>query len=150
MPFRRATNQDLATLSAIAQRSKAHWGYPAAWLDAWRASLTLRPADLERFRIELLDEQGVVGFIAVRPSKPHAELEHLWLLPAAHGRGYGRTLVEHACALAREAGARTLQIDSDPYAEPFYRHMGARMIGKTPAAMAEAPERYLPRLEIAL
>jgi predicted N-acetyltransferase YhbS len=45
------------------------------------------------------------------------------------GRGIGRALFLHAVNKARELGARTLYIESDPNAEGFYLRMGANRVG---------------------
>ena len=41
--IRRARGREAAALSALAMRSKAHWGYDAAFMAACRAELTLTP-----------------------------------------------------------------------------------------------------------
>ena len=46
MEIRPASAGEAAALSALALRSKAHWGYDAAFLDACRAELTLRDDEL--------------------------------------------------------------------------------------------------------
>jgi GNAT superfamily N-acetyltransferase len=51
------------------------------------------------------------------------------VLPDAMGRGVGRSLFLHALERARELGCRELEIESDPNAEGFYQHMGARRVG---------------------
>ena len=45
-------------LSELALRSKGHWGYDQAFLDACRAELTLAPEDLERQRITVAERNG--------------------------------------------------------------------------------------------
>src|SRR5438128_97160 len=37
----RARSTDAAKLSAIARAAKAHWGYPAHWLERWCEQLTI-------------------------------------------------------------------------------------------------------------
>jgi GNAT superfamily N-acetyltransferase len=67
----------------------------------------------------------------------------MWVLPDWIGRGAGRALLCHAIEHLRADGARTLRIESDPYAEGFYVHMGARRVGEAPST----PEgRTLPVL----
>jgi len=71
------------------------------------------------------------------------ELEHCWVLPARIGHGVGARLLAHALATSRAARARTLSIASDPFAEGFYRRMGARPAGTVPSTPRG---RTLPRL----
>ena len=56
--------------------------------------------------------------------------------------------MRHAIATARASGARTLRIEADPYAEPFYQAMGAMRIGETPSG--SIPGRMLPLLHLTL
>jgi GNAT superfamily N-acetyltransferase len=72
-------------------------------------------------------------------------MEHLWLRPAWAGRGIGRSLFEHAVRTARLRGARNVTIESDPHAEGFYLHMGARRVGEV-AADVDGARRRLPKL----
>ena len=68
--------------------------------------------------------------------------------PDAIGRGHGRRLWCHAVALARALGAWRMRIESDPFAEPFYRAMGAERIGE--AASDAIPGRLIPLLVLAV
>ena len=81
-------------------------------------------------------------------SRPDAELEHLWVYPPAIGRGVGRRLFQAVAEEARRIGARRIALNSDPYAEAFYRRLGAVRIGDHP--VAEIPGRVLPRLAFSL
>jgi GNAT superfamily N-acetyltransferase len=65
------------------------------------------------------------------------------------GKGAGRQLFEFAEALARAAGAGRIAVESDPHAEDFYVHMGAKRYGQVPAPI-DGRERFLPLLEKAL
>jgi GNAT superfamily N-acetyltransferase len=85
----------------------------------------------------------VVGFYALSGRAPVMELEHCWVLPVLIGHGIGARLLEHAAATCRATRARTLSIASDPFAEGFYRRMGARPAGAVPSTPRG---RTLPRL----
>src|SRR4051812_43748920 len=91
------------------------------------------------------------GAALLRPDEKQgdAQLDHLWVLPSMVGQGIGRALFGHAETLARQQGATRLWVESDPHAEPFYRHMGMTVFGQRPAAMDDQP-RTLPLLEKAL
>ena len=75
----------------------------------------------------------MVGFYALSGGPPMMELEHCWVLPAVIGRGLGARLLDHAAATCRAMRGRTLRIASDPFAEGFYRRMGARPAGTVPS-----------------
>jgi hypothetical protein len=58
----RAGRKDEARwLSELALRSKGHWGYDQAFLDACRAELTLTPQDVEVQRVTVA-ERDALGF----------------------------------------------------------------------------------------
>lgn len=92
-------------------------------------------------------DDGIVGVIALSFDRDRAEVEHLWVDPDAMGEGLGRALFEEAAALARERGAKRIDIDADPNAERFYEKLGARRVGATPS---HPPGRSLPRLVFTL
>ena len=131
-------------LSALALRSKGHWGYDADFLEACRADLTLTPQDIAGSAAFVCEGQaGVLGFSrVVLMDERTAELDDLFVDPVAIGLGAGKLLWERSVAAARELGAQDLVLQSDPHAEGFYLARGARRIGE--AASALIPGRTLP------
>lgn len=64
--LRPAVAADTGRLCAIAIAAKSHRGYPAAWLEGWRAELTVTPASMACNRYRVADIAGrIVGFDAV-------------------------------------------------------------------------------------
>ena len=145
--IRAALPADAARLGEIAAAAKAHWGYPPAWLAQWRAALTLTPADVTRWTVQVAtDATGTrVGFAALSPAQPRWEVEHLWVHPTVIGRGVGRLLLRDALRRAHAAGDVGLAIDADPHSAAFYLRCGAQPAGAVPAPMPGAPDRTLPR-----
>jgi ribosomal protein S18 acetylase RimI-like enzyme len=130
LEIRRARPGEAADLSALALRSKAHWGYDQEFLDAVRPVLTFSEADLSASPVYVLEAAGVpAGMYRLTGEPPEGELEDLWLGPELIGRGLGRRLFEHALGIAAELGFDSLVIEADPNAEPFYLAMGAVRIG---------------------
>lgn len=133
-------------LSALALRSKAHWGYPEDFLEAVRDELTLTEADLGE--VTVAEREGeVAGFASLTVAGDRAELGHLFVDEPWIGYGVGGALLRHVRAAARARGVRVIEIDADPAAEPFYVHHGARTVGRVPSG--SIPGRTLPHLEIA-
>ena len=148
--IRAAEPSDAAALSALAQRAKAHWGYPVAWLARWKRELTLTAPYLT-VNTAFVATEGVTPIgVCVLQQTPVAALEHVWVDPGHHGRGVGRALVDTALATARELGFTRVRVESDPFAEAFYLNLGARSIGSVPAPMPGAPNRVLPVLEFTI
>lgn len=148
--IRRATAADAPRLTDLAMRSKAHWGYDAAFLAACREELTVSPRDLELDTV-FVAERGTraLGYYALTlPSDGACELEALFVDPRAIGTGVGTRLFGHATRQARALGAARMIIESDPNAAGFYRAMGASPSGQRPSG--SIPGRRLPVLELRL
>lgn len=149
MRIRAARGAEAAELSALALRSKAHWGYDADFMEQCREELTLRPTEVEALRTVVAEQQGrVLGFATLRGEPPLGELGMLFVDPPAIGRGVGRLLFEHTLATAREQGFTRLTLDADPHAEGFYLAMGASRVGS--AASGAIAGRVLPVLAVEL
>ena len=147
--IRHARPEEAATLSDLALRSKAHWGYDAAFLEACREDLTITADDIAHAPVFVLEEDGrVIGFYALRWAGDEALLTDLFVDPEHIGRGHGHRLWEHAVKIARRSGFATLTLHSDPYAEGFYRAMGAVRVGVVPSTVF--PERLLPLMRFSL
>ena len=147
--IRAAVPGEAAVLSALALRSKAHWGYDAAFLDACRDELTLRDDELAARRTVVAELDGTVaGFGTLEGEPPYGELGMLFVEPAAIGRGLGGALLAALVARARSAGFTRLAIDADPNAEAFYLAHGAVRVGAV--ASGSVPGRVLPQLELDL
>ena len=145
--IRRARPDEADALSALAARSKAHWGYDADFLERVRDAMTLRGEDVDQHEVWMLESADgtPIGYHRVIPGDP-AELEDLWVDPSSIGSGAGRRLFTHAVEVARRGGASALEIDADPNALGFYERMGAVRIGDTASKLI--PGRTLPRLRI--
>ncbi len=143
--IRPARPDEAAALSALALRSKAHWGYDRAFLERCRAELTLHPDDLPARRAAVAElGERVAGFVTLEGDPPRGEIGALFVEPDVIGSGAGRALWRHALDLARAEGFASLRIDADPDAEGFYLRMGARRSGLSPSA--SIPGRMLPQL----
>ncbi|WP_231920056.1 GNAT family N-acetyltransferase [Microlunatus soli] len=146
--IRPARAEEHATISALALRSKGHWGYSPEFLQACRAELTYRAEDCGTGMWVADDGTGPLGFSRLAGVPPDGELAALFVDPDAIGTGCGRLLLEHILREAAARGFRRLDLDADPGAEPFYRHFGATRIGSSPSG--SIPGRVLPRLRFDL
>ncbi|UYM06216.1 GNAT family N-acetyltransferase [Solicola gregarius] len=146
---RPAVSAEAAILSALALRSKAHWGYSAEFLAACADELTFSPPQLASGTASVAEVAGsVAGFSLLKGGPPEGELAALFVDPPYIGEGVGRRLLEDALAAARRLGFRRVRLDSDPGAEPFYARFGARRVGESPSG--SIPGRVLPRMEFTL
>lgn len=133
-------------LSALAFRSKAHWGYSQAFMSGCRDELTVRSEQIESSWV--LQEQAVrVGFYTLSLfDGQRTELDFLFVEPRAMGRGVGRQLLAHAFGESRRLARPLIRIVSDPHAAGFYAAAGAVWIGQQ--ASASIAGRMLPVYEL--
>ncbi len=153
--LRPARPEECGTLSALALRSKAYWGYDPRFIQACRDELAVSPANIAAGRVVVLVEEDTpLGFYALDSGERHdeAEVSLLFVEPAAIGRGLGRALWDHAVATARARGLKRLKVLSDPFALGFYRAVGATLSGKmrSPVRAPDGSERCLPVLHYEL
>ena len=154
--IRAARPEEAGELGALAVRSKAHWGYDAAFMAAFRDELKISADQLAARRTYVAVTRGpdagaverILGFGTIEGEPPAGELGMLFVDPPAIGRGVGGALFSHLSAVAVDLGFHRLTIASDPNAEPFYLARGAVRIGGVPSV--SIPGRTLPLLALAL
>ncbi len=141
--------EELPVLSELCMRSKAHWGYDAAFMEACREEITITTAIYHQGPMQIAyDNNQFIGVTQVVNRDDHAELEMFYIEPDRMGMGAGRTLFAWAVSTARSMKVPHLRIESDPQACAFYLHMGARKVGEAPSGSIVG--RMLPLLEFTL
>jgi predicted N-acetyltransferase YhbS len=151
--IRPAREAEAVELTALCHRSKAHWGYDAAFMAQSRAALTITLAFIATGRVFVAEAEdgrllGVSSVAALPEQERCHDLVHLFVEPGVLQSGVGRRLFGAAANKAREDGARRLVILADPNAVEFYRRMGARDAGEAPSDAI--PGRMLPLLHFEL
>ncbi|MER6449251.1 GNAT family N-acetyltransferase [Streptomyces venezuelae] len=137
---RAARPDEAEALTGLVMRSKAHWGYDPAFLDACAPDLRIRSGDVTARRVAVAENgRGeVLGIASLEGTPPLAALGLLFVEPSAIGQGVGRVLYRDVLRRAVDLGVRRLVIDSDPHAAGFYRAMGAVATGAAAAGAAVA------------
>ena len=153
--IRRARPDEAVQLTALSLRSKAYWGYDAVFMAACVPSLTVTSQRLAApgEHVFVAEDVGgtIVGYAALRPDAPDgrdAELTDLFVEPDVIGQGYGKRLWQHTIGVARSLGVQRVRIEADPFAEPFYLHLGAERVGEAPSGAI--PGRLIPLLRFTL
>ena len=148
--IRRARSAEVAVLSRLALRSKAHWGYDADFLAACQDDLTLSADDVATSTVYVFDGASApAGFYRlVLQDDGVAELDAFFVEQAAMGQGIGRRLWQHAVSTATRLGCSEMVWQSDPQAEEFYLAMGARRAGDAESTVM--PGRMLPLMRFQL
>lgn len=143
---------EATSMSSLAMRSKAHWGYSAKFMDACTDELSVSRANVESSDCHYVvaEVNGViVGFYELEVlSGVEMELAALFVDPKFIGTGVGKSLVERAKLHAANLGARSLIIQGDPNAEKFYRAAGGVSTGEKESE--SIPGRFLPMFQIPL
>jgi GNAT superfamily N-acetyltransferase len=150
LAIRRARPADAGVLSALALRSKGHWGYDAGFLAACRDDLTLSPDDIAASTVYVFDGASApAGFYRlVVQDDAVAELDAFFVEPTAMGQGIGSRLWRHAVSTAATLGCSEMVWQSDPQAEGFYLAMGAQRAGDAESTVT--PGRMLPLMRFRL
>jgi GNAT superfamily N-acetyltransferase len=150
MKIEAAQGHHALAISALALRSKAHWGYDQAFIEQVKDELTYQPADLlnNPTYVATHDEQLLGFYQLIRLSRHHGELEALFVDPAHLGQGIGQQLFHHMANHGRSLGMTEVLIQSDPFAEGFYLHVGCVRTGSRPSGSIAG--RELPLLNYQL
>jgi N-acetylglutamate synthase-like GNAT family acetyltransferase len=147
--IRAANANDAPILSELSVRSKAHWGYDAAFIESCREDLRISTEDISTSIVRVHEDAGRInGYYQLRSSGNQVELVSLFVDPRMVGTGIGKQLWLHAVATARNLGFDEFFFQSDPNAEGFYLAMGASRIGTSPSTVD--PTRMLPRMRFPL
>lgn len=147
--IRKARLSEADSLSALAVRSKAHWGYDAAFMARCREALRVDPTAMRLYPYYVAEREGVLmGFYGFEPEDDQIGLAFFFVAPEAIGSGLGRALLDHAKETARAQGYAELIAIADPNAAAFYEKMGGRPAGAAPSEVD--PARPLPILRFPL
>jgi ribosomal protein S18 acetylase RimI-like enzyme len=148
--FRNALEGEAEVLSAVAFRSKAHWGYSPEFMEACRDELTYSSGEIlaQDSTYIVADAAGsIAGFIAlVKLDGESAELDGLFVDPEYIGHGIGKELMRQAVTTARQLMLKKIVIQVDPNAARFYESVGASVCGERESS--SIPGRMLPLYEI--
>ena len=137
MRIRAARFHEAEVLTEHCRRSKASWGYDAAFMAASAASLRVDFTAIERGRVFVAeDEAGALLGVASYewlPATGAAELDLLFVAPGTMRKGVGRALLDRVVAAMTAARAKRLVILADPNAAGFYRRYGAAYLCDAPS-----------------
>jgi predicted N-acetyltransferase YhbS len=150
MHVRPARPGEAEQISALCVRSKAHWGYDAAFMAHSLESLTVSADQIAAGDVWVAEADGaVLGMVALAKLEPSlVDLDKLFVEPARLRSGAGRALMDFAIAEARRRGFARMAILADPNATAFYARMGAVYLREK--ASDAIPGRVLPYFEITL
>lgn len=141
MNFSTATEVDCEQLTQTAIIAKKHWGYSDELLEQWYDDLAITPKSFDDRMIVKAEVDGTfVGFYVLLRELGFATLDGLWILPAFHGKGLGKTMVHHALEQAKLLGYPYVELYADPHVDGFYQRLGGQVVGQQETVIKD---RYL-------
>jgi GNAT superfamily N-acetyltransferase len=147
--IRLAQPNEADALTALCIRSKAHWGYDNEFIRASIPSLTITGSMIETGNVFVAQGSrgNIVGVATVAKVDDGGkfDLSRLFIEPTAIKTGVGRALFEAVAGFVKSESGTRLSILSDPFAEAFYRRLGAVRVGDAPSDTIAG--RSLPLLE---
>ena len=147
--IRPARPEEAAALTMLCIRSKGHWGYDAGFMRQAAAALAISEAMIDTGRVLVAEseEGSLLGVAAVEKlaGAGRFDLALMFVEPTAIRTGIGQRLFAAAVRIAAADGGKRLSILADPFAEAFYKKLGAVRIGEAPSDAI--PGRRLPLLE---
>jgi GNAT superfamily N-acetyltransferase len=148
--LRPAQSGEEEILSELCLRSKALWGYDAAFIAACAPFLkvTTHAVDMGWATVAHEPDGRLLGVCQIDPEGHGGSLDLMFITPEAIGKGVGRRLFGHAKEQLKQLGHTKMTILSDPNAETAYIHMGAKRVEMRPSDVFKG--RKLPWLEVAL
>lgn len=148
--IRQAAPADAETLTQLAWRSKAYWGYDEAFMTVARPVLRIQPDKIREYEFFMAETAGqIAGFYSLEdPQGDTITLGNLFIDPDYIGGGVGRKLLHHALAKARSKGYQFMILEADPNAEAFYVKMGATRISARESNVVAG--RMLPLMQFDL
>lgn len=129
--IRERCDEDLSACVGLLRAVHEQAGYPINW--PADPALWLTPESALGCWVAV-DGGRVVGHVVLTGVGERAEVERLFVDPAATGRGIGRQLLDHCVTVAAELGRElSLEVvDNRGAAEHLYRRAGWTETGRTP------------------
>lgn len=148
--IRRAQREDAEALTRIAMLSKQANGYDDAFMKACIEELRVTSSLIEAHEYWGAEGDAPFGFasLEVDPNGLSGEIGAFFIDPDWQQRGIGRLLWSTVKRSAQEKSLKSLRLDADPEAEPFYRGLGLSTVGRVPSG--SIPGRMLPHMQVDL
>jgi len=127
--MRRAKPEEADALTAIMRGSSAYRG--DYYVMVKRHAVTAQTIEAEEVWVAA-EGDVILGFYCLLVG-PRPELDLMFTVDKAQGRGVGALLFEHMRDRARALGLLSVRIVSHPPSVGFYTRMGARLIGNVPS-----------------
>lgn len=143
--IRRAKVCDSETLTNIAIKSEAYWGYDSDFMERFKKAYKITEDFISNNPTFVIrEDENVVGFYGVIIAEDETSLEYLFIEPKSIGKGYGKALWNHMINTCKKLDVKKIEIVSGPQAKGFYTKLGAVPAGEVASLVIKG--RKVPRL----
>lgn len=131
MIFESATTDDVEELSAVAIRSKRHWGYSKEAMELWNQNLTITEDFVQTHTvIKATLEDEIVGFFALEEIKPTTRIAQYWIDTPYMRKGYGSVMYDYLRNYLKSKNVEKVTLVMDPNGLAFFERKGAKILSK--------------------
>ena len=131
MIFEPATIDDVEELSAVAIRSKRHWGYSKEAMELWNQNLTITEDFVNTHTvIKATLEDEIVGFFALEEIKPTTRIAQYWIDTPYMRKGYGSVMYDYLKNYLKSKNVEKVTLVMDPNGLAFFERKGAKILSK--------------------
>lgn len=131
MIFEPATIDDVEELSAVAIRSKRHWGYSKEAMELWNQNLTITEDFIQTHTvIKATLEDEIVGFFALEEIKPTTRIAQYWIDTPYMRKGYGSVMYDYLKNYLKSKNVEKVTLVMDPNGLAFFEKKGAKILNK--------------------
>ncbi|MBA5629639.1 GNAT family N-acetyltransferase [Moheibacter lacus] len=131
MIFETAVVEDIDELSAVAIRSKRHWGYSKEAMELWNQNLTITEDFLNAHTvIKATLEDEIVGFFALEEIKPTTRIAQYWIDTPYMRKGYGSVMYDYLRDYLKKRNVEKVTLVLDPNGIAFFEKKGATILSK--------------------
>lgn len=129
MIFEIATVEDAEDLSAVAVRSKRHWGYSKEAMELWNQNLTITEDFLNSHTvIKATLEDEIVGFFALEEIQPVTRIAQYWIDTPYMRKGYGTVMYNYLRDYLKKRDVERVTLVLDPNGMSFFERKGAKIL----------------------
>lgn len=143
--IRCANPEDSKSLTELAIRSEAYWGYDDNFMDKFKTLYKVSEEFIINNPTYIMEEDGeIIGFYSILIEESQRSLEYFFIEPKFIGKGYGKLLWQHVIKSCDTLKIKEFIIVTSPQAQAFYTKLGAKLQGEVESLVAKG--RMIPQL----
>jgi len=143
--IRYAKVDEYETLTDIAIKSEAYWGYDSDYMAKFKSIYNVSEEFIKNNPTVLIEEgNSIIGFYGLICKDNETSLEYFFIEPKYIGKGYGKLLWNYLVSDCKNLGIENFDIVTSPQAKEFYVKMGAIPCGEVESLLKK--ERIIPQL----